>query len=164
MEPPEEGKKTTRGRPEELATAEELAASWLGWRWREGRKDTLREEGYVGTIPWERRIIAPDAMATRRAPRPSRSRFAITLLLLCVALLVSPSQAFAPRAAAATARPLRQHDGAPLFLSAQDPEGGVLSESDQTALAVVGKFSSVIMVSRQEPLLHSFIPLPFVFV
>ena len=139
MKPPKEGKETTRGRQSRRQSGE---GSWLS-----PEEGHVREEGYDGAIPWERRIIAPDAMATRRAPRPSRSRFAITLLLLCVALLVSPSQAFAPRAAA-TARPLRQHDGAPLFLSAQDPEGGVLSESDQTALAVVGKFSSVIMVSR----------------
>ncbi|EJK50056.1 hypothetical protein THAOC_31013 [Thalassiosira oceanica] len=84
-------------------------------------------------------------MAICRAPtRPSRSRFAITLVLLCVSLLVSPLQAFVPRAAA-TSRLLGQHGSAPLFFSAQDPEGDVLSESDQTTLAVVGKFSSVIM-------------------
>lgn len=142
MEPPKEGK---RRHEEDWKTDRDRE----DWSWRAGLEEGhVREEGYVGAIPWERRIIAPDTMvATRWAPGPSRSRFAITLLLLCVALLVSPSQAFAPRAAA-TARPLRQHDGAPLFLSAQDPEGGVLSESDQTALAVVGKFSSVIMVSR----------------
>ena len=87
-------------------------------------------------------------MATCRASRPSRSRLLTTLfLLLCIALLVSPSQAFAPRAAAAPARLLKQHDSAPLFFSAQDPEGDVLSESDQTTLAVVGKIAAVTMVS-----------------